>query len=295
MIVWEDVEDVAGSHLGKFDAACPICGPECKSPANRIRKVLRIWRDETDFATYSCARCGAKGWTTPDPQGTPTARPGVLARAFMAPAKETAEDLKERAWRSAFAEFTFCAAGEIGGTLAEQYLAKRGLTPGADLRFTALAPNSYKAERSSPAMIAAVRDAAGAIVGAQATYLLPDATKTHRTSFGRFGKGAVRLAQVGQDGVLGVAEGVETALAFTRLYGVPCWAALSAVGIEQFEPPPGLTRLVVAADHDSATGRGFNAAQKLAKRVSALCEVAISMPAAEGDWNDELLARKIAA
>jgi hypothetical protein len=40
------------------DAACPLCGPECRSPTNRVRKVLRIW-NEGNFITFNCERCDA--------------------------------------------------------------------------------------------------------------------------------------------------------------------------------------------------------------------------------------------
>jgi hypothetical protein len=57
-----DIDGLVGARLGSFDLPCPECGPRCRAPSNRARKVLRIWRQERDFATYSCARCGLHGW-----------------------------------------------------------------------------------------------------------------------------------------------------------------------------------------------------------------------------------------
>ena len=61
-----DALALAGGRFGKIDLACPSCGPLCKSPANRKRKVLRVWCDDPDFARFNCARCGAHGCAAPD-------------------------------------------------------------------------------------------------------------------------------------------------------------------------------------------------------------------------------------
>ena len=141
-------------------------------------------------------------------------------------------------------------------------------------------------------MVGAVRSPAGPITGVHCTFLNPDGSKrinakgeTDRLIFGRVAGSAVRLAPIGEEGVLGLCEGIETALSFQALYGVPTWAALSAGGIEAFEPPAGLQRLVIAADNDPSA-RGLEAAQRLAKRASLHCEVHIALPGKPGDWND---------
>ena len=42
-------------RLGIHDIACPLCGPDRRSPANRVRKVLRVWYVSPDFISYACA------------------------------------------------------------------------------------------------------------------------------------------------------------------------------------------------------------------------------------------------
>ncbi|MCA6292309.1 toprim domain-containing protein, partial [Phenylobacterium sp.] len=67
----------------------------------------------------------------------------------------------------------------------------------------------------------------------------------------------------------------------------PTWAALSAGGLRAFVPPPGLQRLIIAADTDDH-GEGLEAARALAERARSRVEVVI-MPAPEGtDWNDQV-------
>lgn len=214
-------------------------------------------------------------------------RPRLATQVRQTPEEDrrAAEWRREAIEKAAFAEFTYLSADRIAGSLAESYLARRGLVAGRDLRFARAAPLGYRADRTAPAMVAAVRDLAGAILGAQVTPLNADGSKRGRFTLGAVAGGAVQLAPVAADGQLAIAEGVETGLAFSALYGVPCWAALGTSGLKAFKPPAGLATLIVAADPDEP---GMEAAQHLAQRASAACRVVISA-ATGGDWADVLM------
>ena len=94
---------------------------------------------------------------------------------------------------------------------------------------------------------------------------------------------AIRLAA--PDKVLGIAEGIETALAATKLTGIPCWAAVCAHGLEHWEPPDGVA-VTIFGDNDT-NFVGQVAAYGLAKRlVRRLISVNVRIPPNHGDWCD---------
>jgi hypothetical protein len=60
-IDFQTLQDLSGGK-SVADAACPMCGPYCKTPSNRTRKVLRIYNKDEGFSTFKCQRCGKSGY-----------------------------------------------------------------------------------------------------------------------------------------------------------------------------------------------------------------------------------------
>lgn len=220
------------------------------------------------------------------------ARPASWAELAKLRKRREAERRAADADAERFARGKWTVAEPIAATPAETWLWRRALIyDGGALRFHSAAPRSRAPDgpKPHPAMVALVQQADGRPLGLHATYITPDGRKAFgdrsRLMFGRTSQGAVRLAEFGRDGVLAVAEGIETALAFAALKGVPTWAALSTSGLRMFNAPAGVRRVIIAADSDDA-GAGLSAARELAERHGRSCAVTIDAAPAGKDWCD---------
>ena len=101
--------------------------------------------------------------------------------------------------------------------------------------------------------------------------------------------GAVELWPAGR--VLGLAEGIETAIAASMLFDLPVWAALNTSLMKSWRPPAGTERVVVFGDNDQNFA-GHAAAYALAHRLHGSMQVDVAMPDKPGDWNDVLIEQK---
>src|ERR1044071_2885603 len=95
---------------------------------------------------------------------------------------------------------------------------------------------------------------------------------------------AVRLAAVPGD-KLGIAEGIETALAASIIYNMPVWAALTAGLLQEWIPPASVSTVFIFGDND-ASSTGQAAAYTLAQRLKAKgIDSLVELPARVGeDW-----------
>lgn len=148
-----------------------------------------------------------------------------------------------------------------------------------------------------PVMLAEVTTPDGVLVGLHRTYVttegnkapVPCPKKLSRTS-GLLAGASIKLHEpIVIDGklALGVAEGIESALACYLASGIPTWSCVSAGGIKSFQWPAELQSLVIFADND-AHGVGQSAARDLAGRAAAAgLDVRVLIPDTVGaDWLD---------
>ena len=211
------------------------------------------------------------------------------AAASAAPGGEKCDDAL-----SAAALRLWGAARPIANTPADRYLAARALrTRSPELRHHWRTPLGAKPfTRFGPALIAAVRDESS-IVAVHRTFLenpsgsVPAAAGA-KLALGPLGRGAVRLGGVALR--LGLAEGIETALSASALFGLPCWATLGTERFRHVVLPPEVGELSLFLDADA----GGRRAEALAREAFAhLASVEAHYPTRPGlDWNDVLRARR---
>ncbi|MFZ5522397.1 MAG: DUF7146 domain-containing protein [Pseudomonadota bacterium] len=151
-----------------------------------------------------------------------------------------------------------------------------------------------------PAMVAPLTAPDGRIVALHRTYLTADGRKADVPSSKKLTATAGPLAGAcialhrPAAGVLGVAEGIETALAAWLASGVPTVAAYSAANVKAYQWPRDVRRLVVFADPGDAGQSAAQALQARAAGAGLRCEVLTpSTPGA--DWCDVWAAREGAA
>ena len=198
--------------------------------------------------------------------------------------------------RTAAARRLWCACRPITGTGAEAYLRARAIEPAERPALRFHPELHYRDEagfRQLPALVAAVTTNDGELTGIHRTWLDPRApTKasiTHpRKALGPIHGHAVRFEVGTNRALLLVGEGIETVLSVLSVVPeLPGAAALSAPGLADFTPPPGVERLLIARDNDPA---GENAAEGLRLRCRELgIDTTVIVPEG-GDFNDDLLA-----
>jgi putative DNA primase/helicase len=180
----------------------------------------------------------------------------------------------------------------LAGSVAETYLAARGLQdPGSPDLLSHPDLTDYDSRRGWPGMVAIPRLADGEPVGGiHRTFLRDDGSgkaPAGKKMLGTIAEAAVRLFPLPDDGHLGVAEGIETALAAHAIFGEAVWAALSADGMARFRWPDGTRRVTIFADAGAA---GRQAAATLSDRLNiADIPNRIVVPLHGDDFNDDLL------
>lgn len=286
-----DVPDNPNKH-----GPCPICGKGHNS--HRFR-----FDDNGGRGTWICTQCGAgDGWKLIQLALNVGFRDAVkliepivgtatqYIRQDTKPDTEKIRAMMKEIWEHSNRVTNWCESG--------RYLMFRGI-PHAVIdtaKDLIHCRRCYCSETKTylPAMVGIVRNKEGRSVAMHRTYLNGprkaqlESPRRMTPTLQKLPGCAIRLQQP-MYGVLGIAEGIETALSANYLTSIPCWSTISANLLESFVLPDKLRRLVIFGDNDkSFTGQA--AAYKLANRLAVKnpnLEIKVRIPD-NGDWNDEL-------
>jgi hypothetical protein len=233
-----DIDRLTGGAIRTIDIVCPWCGPQRRSPGNRHRKVLRVWRPDASFAAWYCARCDERGYL----RDTSTKR---IRPDYAAIARAKAEGIEREQiatmQKRATARWLWRNAQPITNTIGECYLRDcRGYScpfP-ATLRFLpalmdyepAIIAAFGLATEPEPGLLA-IADAN--IVGVHLTKLEADGSgkadvEKPKIMIGRSRGTPIVLAPINDLFGLAITEGIEDGLSTLQSTGLGVWVAGSA-------------------------------------------------------------------
>jgi putative DNA primase/helicase len=289
---WRAILPALGVHaryLTGKNVPCPLCG----EGRDRFR-----FDDKRGDGTWICSHCGAG-------QGLKLAmlytgitdfrEIAVKIEAVLgeAPREQARTERSEAAKRAALNELWMASRPVSAGDPVDLWMRHRGIALNAYptcLRTCMRARHSGPPVTFHPAMLSMVSAPTGRPVMIHRTFLTAAGMKAPVEKVRMFCAGtvphgsAVRLAPAAK--MMGVAEGIETAIAAAQIFHLPVWAALSDRGIETFEPPADVNRVIIFGDND-ANGVGQKAAYGLAARLAPRMTVEVRLPDVAGtDWND---------
>lgn len=189
----------------------------------------------------------------------------------------------------------FAGSRPVKGSLAETYLASRGIIGLGDIPSLRFHPSCFYRARDGaalmrlPALVAAITSLTGDVTAVLRTYLAEDGRAKASVSTPRLVLGdqlghAIRIGPAG-DALL-VGEGLETVLTLRSLLpSMPMNAAGSGNHLAALRLPKDLKRLYIAVDNDSP---GRTAAQSLIFRaMDDVVHIRLLIPRHD-DWNTDL-------
>jgi phage/plasmid primase-like uncharacterized protein len=273
-------------------------------PVHGGQDGFRLFMDANDTGGAICNTCGPrsdglallrwlKGWSFPETVAAVAAMVGAgpdaaIPRAhFTRPSPAADPERRARDQRRALHALEGVWARGVpltteAGAPARLYLQRRGIDSIPDPSRVRCHPGlgyyervNGKSERigTYPCLLARYTDAKDGLVTLQRTYLSEDGDKASvrepkkaMRAAAPMPGGCVRLAPAGWE--VGIAEGVETALAVQQRAEMPVWATLSATLLEIWTPPAGVRLVIIWADNDRS-GRGQDAAETLRRRLEA--------------------------
>ena len=280
---------VDASFLKNTHGPCPICGGK-----DRFR-----WDDKDSKGGYICSGCGSgdgfnlvqkvtgKGFTQIAAEidawlgRTFAGTPGYLPK----PVGE--EEDQRKAMIRVWSECSKPTPITPGGIYMAHRTGRDRVWAGfMEHRAIGVAGNAH------PALVGKIASFEGRAINLHLTLLTPSGEKASVEPSKRVMKGklpdgcAIRIGDAGP--IMGVAEGVETAVSASIMYGIPVWACVNGTLLSKWMPPALAKEIVVFGDNDRNFA-GQAKAYTLANRLEVIHKrrVTVEIPDMPGsDWND---------
>ena len=292
---WHEILPIFGidsKFLRKKHGPCPCCGG----------KDRFIYDNKEGRGTYHCNQCGAgsgfqllmlvRGWSMSE-ACKEVGRIVETVERKLSTEPERTDEAKRQAMNDAWMGAHPVREGDPVYT----YLNKRiGPVAASNALRTHAKLMHFEELKTFPAMLAKVSDPANKPVSIHRTYLTEAGEKAackpnKMLMAGHIPDGsAIRLLPYAD--VLGITEGIETALSCYELFGVPCWSAISASMLVKWKPPQGLRTIVIFGDNDHNFA-GQLASYRLAwqiRRDDPDVKIVVAFPYIGGaDWNDLMM------
>ena len=261
--------------------------------------------DDLRGGVFGCHRQGiSETWSAADRASMNREQRAELARRVLAATVER-DARQRRQWADnaqRIADLWTQCVSLAPGDPCTLYLKRRGIGGVGPLpeilRLHRALPYWHGAEKLGmfPAMVAPIVAADGRTVALHRTYLTADGRKADLPSPKKLTGAAGPLAGAciplhkPARGSIGIAEGIETALAAWRASAVPTVASYCANNLAAWQWPAGVQRLVIFADNDKAGREAADALQARAVRVGLKSSV-MTPTDAGADWLDVWAAR----
>lgn len=261
------------SHFTGKHTACPVCGGK-----DRFR-----YDNKEERGTWLCNACGAGNGIT--------LLQKITGRSYREVADEIDGLLGVKHTSSGFAQpsYSYRINHFVRKTArrlddinpARRYLKSRNLRPTSEVLYCPQI-NYYgeggQIDGEFPAMVVPVVSPEGKLVSHHVTYLTPDGKKAPvqhpkkmLSALAPMSGSAIRLTRKIYSHI-GIAEGVENALAVSQLYDIPCWACGTADLLASFTPPKGIYSIKIFGDQDK-NFKGQRAIYTLANRLYGLYQI----------------------
>lgn len=272
MITFSDYE--AGQHR----LECPSCGRGGRD------KTAGLKMEDDGAGVLHCFRCSYTENYTPD-RGAAVRRAPSIKPSFKA---DVQQHQRLNDWGMALWKSTH----DLGGVAAQYLRSRHCVVPAyGDLRW--LPSLKHPSGYVGPALVALITHVlTNEPLSLHRTWITPTGKADIENSRLLLGNhatvgGVIRLTPDDEvNSVLGIAEGIETALSMAHA-PLPVWATIDAGHMAQFPVLRGIQTLVIAVDNDPA---GIAAATACADRWADADKTVLLTAQPENDLNDSLKA-----